>query len=138
MKIIPWVLLVVVILLEGTLTTAPLVINFLIILYVITRRNFVFGLALTLGIFLDLIAVRTIGISSLLFLFFIFLIILYERKFEIQTMQFIFLCSFIATSIMFIFNYHYLFVFQAFLIAILTTFIFKIFHSYSKTKTIFS
>lgn len=136
MKIIPWLLLIIAVLLEGSVTTIPLTINSIIILYVITRSNFLFGLASILGIFLDLMSVRTVGISSLLFFLLFFLIIIYERKFEIQTTPFIFFSSFIATSIMFITNYHYFFILQVLSTAILTTFVFKIVYSSDKRTNV--
>lgn len=93
----------------GAITTLPLALVVILCLSVIFKNNFsVFALAFFMGLYLDIILVRTLGQSSTFFVVFIFLVFLYERKFEIQTAPFVFLSSFFGTlSYLFIFGYNH-------------------------------
>ena len=53
-------------------------------------------LALVLGVLLDIVLVRTIGISSLFFIGFLTIISVYERKLEIYTKEFVGIVSFLG------------------------------------------
>ncbi|MBI4084303.1 MAG: hypothetical protein HY431_00175 [Candidatus Levybacteria bacterium] len=81
-------------LIEGTVTTMPLVLLFLLVFAVLFRNLAVFALAFFAGLFLDLFALRALGQTSLFFTFFFLLVFLYERKYEITTLPFVFLSSF--------------------------------------------
>jgi cell shape-determining protein MreD len=50
-------------------------------------------------LFLDLIAIRPLGYTSLILTAFVFLIRLYERKFETKTTFFVLICSFLGSLI---------------------------------------
>lgn len=78
----------------GVLTTLPLVLILLVVLYAIKREAWLFIAAFFTGVILDLISVRTIGTSSLFFVIFLFVEEIYGRKFETQTLPFILLASF--------------------------------------------
>lgn len=83
--------------LESSITTLPLTLLILLFASVATRSNNIFGLAFLSGLALDLLSFRTIGISSIYFTCFIFVIFLYQKKFEIQTLHFIIIFSFLGS-----------------------------------------
>lgn len=83
--------------LQGSVTTAPLVLLILLLLYIYMRQEWVFFVAFLSGILLDILSVGTIGMSSLYFLFFLFAVFLYQRKFEIGSYYFIFFSLWIGT-----------------------------------------
>lgn len=126
MKILFWLLLGISIFFEGTRVSMPVTINVLLLSYVIARESFVFVGAVIAGIILDLILARTIGVESLLFLMLLFLVVLYERKFEIQTIPFIFLSSLAASSLVFVLHYNYFSFLPVFSMAFLAVFGFRI------------
>lgn len=82
--------------LEG-ITTLPLVLIVLLCLYIVFKRPMLFALAFFTGLFLDLFLLRTLGQTSLFFLIFLILVLLYERKFEIRTVPFVFVASFLGS-----------------------------------------
>lgn len=99
MSVISWILLLCVLLVEGTITTVPLTLIFLLCLMVMKKAEWVFVLALFSGIVLDIFAVRPIGVMSIFFLLFIFFIWLYERKYEIATIPFVAAASFLGSFV---------------------------------------
>ena len=80
---------------EGTLTTLPIVLALLIPYAVFSKSEAIFFFMFLSGIFLDLMNGQTIGFSSLYFLCSVFILLLYQRKYEIASYPFIV----IATSI---------------------------------------
>lgn len=83
---------------EATITSVPLSIISLLFLLVFTRSLLlVLTLAFILGIILDAVFVRAFFERSLFFVLFLLAIFLYERKFEIKTLPFILLASFIGS-----------------------------------------
>jgi cell shape-determining protein MreD len=76
-------------LLESTIVSLPLV--FLIILFaaVVLKNNDVFILAFFSGLFLDFLTLGTIGLSGLYFITVVMLIFLYQKKFEIESLNFV-------------------------------------------------
>jgi len=99
-----FVLLVITIFLEGTVTALPLVFVSLLCLTILLRNPFMFFVAFLSGIFLDVFAVRTVGQTSIFFLIAVLLIFLYQRKYEINSYPFVTFASFIG-------SFFYLFVF---------------------------
>lgn len=87
------------IIMEGTITTLPLVLLIILFLAVINRTNDVFAIAFFAGLFLDILTMGRIGFSSLFFVGFVFIIFLYQRKFEIETLYFIVIFSFLGSFI---------------------------------------
>lgn len=81
------------------MTTIPFSVGLLVVIAVLSRKSWVFFLALGLGFFLDLISIRVLGYSSLIFTVFVFILFLYERKFEIQTVIFVFISTFLGSLI---------------------------------------
>jgi cell shape-determining protein MreD len=89
--------LVLAVLLEGTVTTIPLVVVVLLCLTVMKRGGIVFLLAFFSGILLDIMTLHTLGQSSLFFTVMIFLVFLYQRKYEIHSYPFIVFSSFFGS-----------------------------------------
>lgn len=83
--------------LEASLTTVPLVLLSLLCLAVAKKRAWVFSLAFFSGIVLDVLLVRTVGFTSFFFLLFLFIILLYDRKYEVRTLRFVMITSFVGT-----------------------------------------
>lgn len=132
------ILLFLAVFLEGIFSTLPLTLDVLLISYVVKRQSLdesglfsVFVLAFLLGVVLDIFSLRLLGLSSLFFIIFLFLIILYERKFEVETVPFIMFSSFLG-SIFFliIFGYKYVFL-QAIVNSLVTVLLFKIVVNFS-------
>lgn len=106
MLILLLILLFVAVLIEGSLTTLPLTLVCLLCLTIIKRDDKVFITAFVAGLFLDIFALREVGGSSIFFLLFVFLILLYQRKYEIYSTQFVLVASFIGSALfLFIFGY---------------------------------
>lgn len=93
-------------LVENVYLSIPLVFDAILFTYILRRDSFIFPIALGVGILFDAISLEEIGIRSLFFLSFLFLVMLYERKFEIQTYPFVFFSSFIGGVVyLFFFNH---------------------------------
>lgn len=85
--------------LESTSIPLPVSFIFLLLLTVWKRDESIFFLAFLCGILLDILMVRNIGVSSLFFLVTVFLILSYQRKYEIHSFQFVSVASFIGSLI---------------------------------------
>lgn len=88
----------IVLLLESTLLNFPLVLVMHIVYFVRNKVSEVFISALFWGLLLDILNVRRIGLSSTYILIVLFLILLYDRKYTINTLQFILISTFVASS----------------------------------------
>jgi len=120
------------ILLQSSITTLPLVLLIILFLAVINRTNDVFAVAFFAGLLLDIITMGRIGFSSLFFVIFVFLIFLYQRKFEIETLYFIIIFSF-AGSFIYLFLTDVRFVLmQSLFSACLVTFSFIAYKKFNK------
>lgn len=103
-------LLVIFVFLEGTVTTLPLVFICLLCLTILMRSSFIFFLAFLSGILLDAFALRSIGETSIFLLLAVFLILLYQRKYEIHTYPFVLIASFVGSLLFLnIFGYAHVF-----------------------------
>lgn len=99
-------LLFILVLLEGTVTTLPLVFVFLLCALIVKRRRMVFYAAFIAGLFLDLFTVRTIGSEIIFFLLFFYLVLLYQKKYEINSYPFVMVSSFVGSYLfLLIFGY---------------------------------
>lgn len=81
--------LVVALILEGTVTTLPLVLVSLILLTIELKNNDMFLYAFLAGIVLDIFLVRPVGTSSVFFLITLLMIFLYDRKYELRSHFFV-------------------------------------------------
>ncbi len=107
------------------ITTLPLILIVLLCLTIVFKRSWIFGLAFFMGLFLDLYLVRNPGQTSLFFIVFLIIVLLYERKFEIKTKPFVFLSTFVGTLFyLLLFNYDYIFA-QAFASSIVSLLLFR-------------
>ena len=110
--------------LEITITSMPLLLLVFLFFWLATRDPIIFPVAFVLGIFFDLQSVGTIGVSSLFFVLFLGVIVLYERKFEIETFPFVFASSAIGSCLfLLLLGYHHVFE-QAILIGCIALVIF--------------
>lgn len=102
-----WIpILLLAIILEGSLTFLPLVFLVLLVLAVKERESWIFSAAFFAGIILDVFYLKTVGTTSIFFLSFLFLVLLYQRKFEIATYTFIAVSSFLGSALyLFLFGY---------------------------------
>lgn len=98
MRFLSVVLLVAALALETSLTTIPFVLLVLLIITSMFKDNFVFILAFIFGILLDLMTLRTVASSSIFFEIYVFLILMYQSKFEITTNNFIIVASFLGSA----------------------------------------
>lgn len=95
--------------LEITITSLPLLLLVFLFFWLLTRDPIVFPVAFITGIFFDLQRVGTLGVSSLFFVLFLGLVVLYERKFEIETLPFVFVSSAIGSAVfLFVLGYHHI------------------------------
>lgn len=97
MRLLSWLIFFLIVIIEGTLTTLPLTLIFLLCLTVMKRQEWIFPLAFIAGILLDVFVFRTPGITSLYFVSFVFLLLLYQRKYETATMPFVAIAAFFGS-----------------------------------------
>lgn len=94
--------------LETTFLSLPLVLLSLILLGVLFREEWIFPVAFVMGILLDMLSFHTLGMSSIFFVVMLGIIFLYQRKYEIQSIQFVTISTFLAAlSYGFIFSSTY-------------------------------
>lgn len=89
--------LIITILLESTIITLPLTLILILFAAIVFRKNQIFALAFFSGLALDFLTFRNIGWSSLFFVTLVFIVFLYQKKFEIETLHFIFIMSAIGS-----------------------------------------
>ena len=107
MFVILLLFLTIAVILQGAITPLPLVLLCLLYVTIIMRQGIpVFFLAFVTGLLLDTFALRPIGETSIFFLLFTFLVLLYQRKYEINSYQFVLVASFLGSLLyLSIFNY---------------------------------
>ena len=81
------------------ITTIPSSVAFLAVSTVVFKKSWVFFVALGLGLLLDLVNLRPLGYTGLIFAIFVLVIWLYERKFETRTLTFIFIATFLGSLV---------------------------------------
>lgn len=119
---------------EGAVISLPLVLDFILVYYIFERKAWIFALAFILGLILDIFHLRLLGLTSIFFVVFIFIITLYERKFEIKTTAFVLFFSFIGSLIfLFIFGYNYVLL-QSIVSSLIAVVLFKVFGKIERKK----
>lgn len=88
------ILLYLAILLEGRITTLPVVLDVLLFLVLFLDERVVLVFAFLAGVFLDFLTIGAIGIRSIYFLLFVVVLFLYWQKFEVKTVAFVATFSF--------------------------------------------
>ncbi len=83
--------------LEATIIHLPLILLSLLIFFIITRSADVFLMAFLFGMLIDLLTVQRVGVSSVFYIITLFLTSLYERKYSIQTVPYIFIATLISS-----------------------------------------
>ena len=97
------ILFLLAVILEGSFISIPFVLLFLLFLTLKNREAWVFIFAFISGLLLDSLYLRDLGATSIFFLVFLFFVTLYERKFEIASLSFVIIASFLGTFIYFSF-----------------------------------
>ena len=121
-----WGLPLAAVLVESTILSLPLTLCMLFVLYIVYRQSLLFAIAFSMGLLIDIFLLRTIGMSSMFFVVAIFIVFLYERKFETQTFPFVVFSSFLGSIIyMVVFGYGFL-LSQGFLTALIAAGVFAL------------
>lgn len=94
-----FLMLSLIVILEGTFISIPLVFLFLLFFCLRNRTSWIFPLAFFGGVALDSLYLRQPGLTSILLLTFILAVMLYERKFEIQSYSFVLIASLVGSFI---------------------------------------
>lgn len=129
-----YILCLVALLVQASSISAPLVLGILLMLFIYEPRLWVFMLAFVSGIVLDILLVYPVGWTSIFLLSFLFLVSLYERKFEIRSYHFVFLSLFLGCF------FYYIFwgidggMLRSFLLALTATSGFYLFEKWMKKK----
>jgi cell shape-determining protein MreD len=97
----------------------------LLCLAVVFEKSWIFAIAFFTGLFLDIFLVRTLGQTSLFFLIYLVIILLYESKFEIKTKPFIFFASFLGSLLYLLINNNSYIFAQAAVSALMAVLLFK-------------
>ena len=127
MKLLAFVLLTIALILEASLTTIPFVFLSLLCLLVVSRGNWLFIFAFAFGLILDLVTFKTLGISSAFLVVFLFLVLLYQSKFEIATNAFVFFASFLGSfAYLWLLGYNDNIILQAVASSIIALLLFKL------------
>ena len=90
-------LLIFFVLLQGTVTSLPLALIFLLCLTIVRRDELVVMLAFFAGLVIDILRLHAVGTTSVFLLFFLLLVLLYERKYEINSYPFVFFAAFFGS-----------------------------------------
>ena len=80
---------------ETTFLALPLVLIAIVLFGVVYKEAWIFPVAFGAGILLDMLSFRTVGVTSLFFVITLSLVFLYKRKFEIQSLPFVVVASFL-------------------------------------------
>jgi len=94
---------------EGSIITIPICLSLLLVMMVVYKKYEVLIIGFLIGFILDSTSVRQLGSTSLYFLVFLGLVLLYQRKFEINSIYFVGLASFFGGLLYaIVFNYNFL------------------------------
>ncbi len=133
MKYLALVLLLLALVFEVSLTTLPFIFLVLLCLMVIFRGNWLFAVAFIFGLLFDLLSFKTVGISSLFLVLFLFLVLLYQSKFEITTVYFVAIASFLGSFLFLMLQgYTHSIILQSILSAIIGLLLFKLIQRINK------
>lgn len=133
MKLITLALLIS-ILFESVFTTIPLTLLIILFITIVLRESDVFIFAFLSGLLLDIFSYRALGISSAIFVTLITLIFLYQRKFEIESFNFLVLISFSGTLVYLFITGASNLIFQTLFSTLLISFSYLVFKKTNKKK----
>src|SRR5690349_21666169 len=95
--------------LNSTLFSTPFFIPIILSYFIFSKNQNAFLLAFIVGIVIDIFLINPIGLTSLYFSTAIFLVFLYSAKFEIETLPFTSIFTFLASTIyLFLFSSNFL------------------------------
>lgn len=97
MKFFLFFLLILSLILESSVTTLPLVFVALLVFTLTNKKNYVFLLAFIVGIIFDALSFRLLGLSSIYLTLALFLVLIYQSKFEIMSINFVLISSFVGS-----------------------------------------
>jgi rod shape-determining protein MreD len=133
MKFLAITLLLLSLVLEISITTIPFIFLVLLCLTVVLRENWLFLLAFIFGLLFDLLSFKTLGVSSAFLTAFMFLVLLYQSKFEITTGYFVLIASFIGSLLFLLLQEYTQFILiQALVSSIIALLLFKSTQKFSK------
>jgi cell shape-determining protein MreD len=139
MKFLAIALLLLALVLEVSLITIPFIFLVLLCLMVLLKENWLFILAFIFGLLFDLLSFKTIGVSSSFLVIFLFLVLLYQSKFEITTGYFVLIAAFLGSFLfLFLQGYMHLIIVQAVASSIIGLLLFKTMQKLSKSKFLIS
>lgn len=84
---------------------APLAIGCLLASLILFTKPQMLLLAFCLGILTDILAFQTVGLTSIFFVLLLGAVFVYERRFEIHTLQFVVAFSFLASMVYLFFSH---------------------------------
>lgn len=128
------ILLAFAILLEGTVTTLPLVLICLISFTVMKRDTSVFLPAFIAGLLLDIFHVQQAGTSSIFYICFLFLILLYKKKYEIYSTPFVLMATFFGAFLFLLLTKAESILLQSVISAILAVLLFTVLRVFTDAK----
>lgn len=118
--------------LQATTTTTPFIIMLFVLFYVFSNSFLVLLAVFLSGLIFDTLLLHPLGSTSMLFLGFILLLFLYERKFETRTFQFVFFATFLGSvTFLLLFGYNYVLE-QAAITGLITVILFIMFEKFIK------
>lgn len=132
------ILLIISVILESSVTSLPLVLITILIGAVTLKKNEMFLLAFLGGLFLDMFTLKSLGISSLFFVLYVFLIYLYRRKFEIENLGFVIVFSFFGSFIYLVISGTGLAIFESVIAMLISAISFYVFQITNKKKVRYS
>lgn len=120
---------------ESVFIVIPIVLLILLNLIVFVRKEWVFALAFFSGLFLDFLGMRQLGGTSLFLIIFLFVVILYEKKFETTSIYFISIISFFG-SLSFLTIFYKFSILESLLATLISAVIFVIFEKFLYKKSV--
>lgn len=133
MKVLAVFLLFLALILEVSITTIPLLFLVLLCLMVLIKANWLFILAFIFGLIFDLLAFKTLGITSAFLTAFLFLVLLYQSKFEITTGYFVAIAAFLGSFLFLLMqNYTQWILIQSIISSIIAWMFFKAMQKFGK------
>lgn len=135
MKYLLIVPLIFTIFLQAGVIGIPLALGFLVMMWILYQESWVIVTAFLAGILIDIVSFHMLGASSIFFLATFFLIQLYQRKFEIQSLPFVGTSVFVVSLFYGAIYIQKSSFFGAFLTALLTTCIYTVVMLRNKSKS---
>jgi rod shape-determining protein MreD len=112
--------------LQTTFTTIPLILVVLNLNTIIYKRKDIFIYAFLFGFLFDVLNFKLIGLSSFLLILFLMFVLLYQRKFEIETSAFVAVSTFVGSLVYLFFMFLKPLFFESIAASLISVLIFKI------------